>query len=99
MTRKQSHGVRRIIAALAIAPLLAAPAVAAGKGRPTRSQAKAEREATRQLNLQAANEAQQRNVAAHPAPAASDAAAHAPDNTPPAAAPTAPVQVQPSPRP
>jgi hypothetical protein len=50
---------------------------------------KAEIETTRQLNMQAAAQA------SLPAPqpiAAKDAAANVPDNTPPAAAPTAPIQ-------
>jgi hypothetical protein len=48
---------------------------------------KAEIEATRQLNMQAAAQG------AQPQPiAAKDAAANVPDNTPPAAAPTAPIQ-------
>jgi hypothetical protein len=50
---------------------------------------KAEIEATRQLNLQAAAQA----TLPVPQPiTAKDAAANAPDNTPPAAAPTAPIQ-------
>lgn len=65
--------------------LLAAAATPAMAGHSSR----AEIEATRQLNLQAAANA------AMPAPqqiAARDAAADVPDNTPPAAAPTAPIQ-------
>jgi hypothetical protein len=62
--------------------LLAAPAIAAHSSRTSR----AEIEATRQLNLQAAQ-------AAQPRIAATDAAAHVPDNTPPAAAPTQAVEM------
>ncbi|HEY4077436.1 MAG TPA: hypothetical protein VGM26_10960 [Rhizomicrobium sp.] len=50
----------------------------------------AEREATRQLNLQAAEDAQASNARAMPV---KDAAANAPDNTAPAAAPSGNVQM------
>lgn len=64
------------------AALLLLAAAAPALARPS---SRAEIEATRQLNLQAAQ-------AAQPQIAATDAAANAADNTPPAAAPTAPVQ-------
>lgn len=63
----------------------ASPALASHSSRASR----AEIEATRQLNLQAAEQAR----APQPAQvAAKDAAANVPDNTPPVAAPTAPIQ-------
>jgi hypothetical protein len=76
--------------ALAGWPLLflviaAAPAAARGDA--------AERAETRQLNLQAARDARTAETARSPDFTVKDAAAGAPADTPPAAAPTAPVQV------
>jgi hypothetical protein len=68
--------------------LLATPAIA---GQSTA----AEREATRQLNLQAAQQAQSSNQASTPKPQFADAAANLPAGSPPAAAPTAQVQSAP----
>jgi hypothetical protein len=68
--------------------LLATPAMA---GQSTA----AEREATRQLNLQAAQQAQSSNQASTPQPQFADAAANLPAGSPPAAAPTAQVQSAP----
>jgi hypothetical protein len=73
----------RMMSGAALLLLAAATPAVAGHS------SKAEIEATRQLNMQAAAQA------ALPAPqpiAAKDAAANAPDNTPPAAAPTDPIQ-------
>jgi hypothetical protein len=72
--------------------LLLAAATPAVAGHSTRA-SRAEIEATRQLNLQAAQQGQQQAQAPQPAKVAvTDAAANVPDNTPPAAAPTAPIQ-------
>ena len=67
--------------------VLAAPALA-GRSTP------AEREATRQLNLEAARQAQNSNQTLQNAPqvTVADPSANLPANSPPAAAPTTPVQ-------
>jgi hypothetical protein len=65
--------------------LLATPAFA-GHSSP------AEREATRQLNLEAARQAQNSNQNNYPGPQIADASANLPANSPPAAAPTARIE-------
>jgi hypothetical protein len=74
------------LASVALAAL-AAPALAGGS-------TPAEREATRQLNLEAARQAQNSNQTLQNAPqvTVADPSANLPANSPPAAAPTTPVQ-------
>jgi hypothetical protein len=83
-SRVMKHVPARMMSGAALLLLAAAPAVAGHSSR-------AEIEATRQLNLQAAQQAQAPQQAQQQI-AVKDAAANVADNTPPAAAPTAPIQ-------
>jgi hypothetical protein len=83
-SRAMKHVPARMMSGAALLLLAAAPASAGHSSR-------AEIEATRQLNLQAAQQAQVPQQAAQQI-AVKDAAANVADNTPPAAAPTAPIQ-------